>query len=731
MPTYKITAPNGDNYEITAPDGASEADVLAYAQKNFKMAAAPKAKPFGQQLNDAVNDIPRTLGRTARAGLQGIGGIADLLASPIRGALNLIPGVDIQPGVGRVLADELGLPKPRPGMESAVDTAAEFVAGGLVPIGAGAALARNATGTAQRVGRVLASNPGQQLASAGASGLASGYTRETGGNETSQLLAGLGAGVAAPVAINAGLRGTANVSQAARRALNPQPSQQQIDITINTALQGGQQRMSGGFTLADLPADVARGIRADVAEAMKIGGNLNEDAIRRLADYRLIGATPNRAGLTLDVGDITRQRNLAKISANSKDPAAQGLAQMENSNNARLTQVLNEMGAGASDDQIAGASRIIGALERRNERAQGLITGRYNEARATSGRSAELDPEAFVNNANQRLNDALLAGKVPADVRNILNKEWVDVMRGFPSAEGAGEPAARRFTVDMAEQMKTRIAALQRSSNDPAERAALGMVRSALDETPLMPGQDIGQESINAFNRARDLNRRWMGIVERTPALQAVRDGVEPDKFVEQFIIGKNAKSNVMDVARLKSSIKADPEAMQAVREQIAADLKRAAKSVAADEIVNFSQSGYNKRLAAIGERKLRLFFKQNEIDKLKALGRVASYEQVQPRGSAVNNSNTAAAAFEAFVDRIIDSPLIGKIPFGRQIISEPLQNIMLGSQVSRTLSAPRALTDGVQLPQAPQSLLRGISPAILMDSDTEDARQRRLLLNQ
>jgi hypothetical protein len=50
--------PGRANYDVNAPDGASEQDVLAYAQRSFKMAAAPKpeaqAKPFGQQLNDAI-----------------------------------------------------------------------------------------------------------------------------------------------------------------------------------------------------------------------------------------------------------------------------------------------------------------------------------------------------------------------------------------------------------------------------------------------------------------------------------------------------------------------------------------------------------------------------------------------------------------------------------------------------------------------------------------------------
>lgn len=46
MPKYKITGPDGQSYEVNAPDGASEQDVLAYAQRSFKMAAAPKSKQF-------------------------------------------------------------------------------------------------------------------------------------------------------------------------------------------------------------------------------------------------------------------------------------------------------------------------------------------------------------------------------------------------------------------------------------------------------------------------------------------------------------------------------------------------------------------------------------------------------------------------------------------------------------------------------------------------------------
>lgn len=42
MPTYVITSPEGKDFEVTAPEGASQDDVMAYAQANFpKQEAAP------------------------------------------------------------------------------------------------------------------------------------------------------------------------------------------------------------------------------------------------------------------------------------------------------------------------------------------------------------------------------------------------------------------------------------------------------------------------------------------------------------------------------------------------------------------------------------------------------------------------------------------------------------------------------------------------------------------
>ena len=48
MATFTITAPDGNTYEITAPEGATEAQVLEYAKANYaKTVASPKEAPSG------------------------------------------------------------------------------------------------------------------------------------------------------------------------------------------------------------------------------------------------------------------------------------------------------------------------------------------------------------------------------------------------------------------------------------------------------------------------------------------------------------------------------------------------------------------------------------------------------------------------------------------------------------------------------------------------------------
>ena len=288
-----------------------------------------------------------------------------------------------------------------------------------------------------------------------------------------------------------------------------------------------------------------------------------------------------------------------------------------------------------------------------------------------------------------------MGGKLPSDVRGLLNKVATGEMP---------------LTVDVAEQFKTRIGALQRASTDPAERLALGKVREALDNTSLLDGQ--GQQAIDAFNRARKVNSAWMRVVENTPALQAVRDGVEPDKFVNRYIIGNGDSASVMSVGRLRNLVRSDPEAMTAIRGQITSYIKDKALSGASDEVGNFSQSAFNKALDSIGDRKLSMFFGQDEVNRLRAIGRVASYEQVQPKGSAVNNSNTAGAAIGQMLDKLANMPPLSRIPMGQQLVSQPVQHIAAGLNARTATNIPNSLL--LQQSRSPSVLPSALVPGLL-----------------
>jgi hypothetical protein len=57
MAKYRITGPDGKSYEITAPDDASEQDVLAYAQQNYQQAKTPAAQPAQPETFDPTEGM--------------------------------------------------------------------------------------------------------------------------------------------------------------------------------------------------------------------------------------------------------------------------------------------------------------------------------------------------------------------------------------------------------------------------------------------------------------------------------------------------------------------------------------------------------------------------------------------------------------------------------------------------------------------------------------------------
>lgn len=636
-----------------APEAAPSPQVSAPAP------AAP-APSLGERVMSGGKELARQAGLTARYGLEGLGQAAEIVTEPVAGLMRAAGVPTASTGqMATNLSDAIGLPKPANETERVVGDAARFMAGGAGMAGAARQVARVAApGTLQAAAELMAANPGTQIAAAAGSGAGASLSREAGGNEAMQAAAGLAGGLTVGGMVQAARNGiqSASVLMPARA----QRVEQQLEQTLGRA----------GVNWADVPEGVRQGMRTEVERALGSGQSLDAGALSRLVDFQRVGATPTRGTLTLDPAQITREQNLARMGINSTDTGLHGLARVQNENNAALVTAMNRLGAGAADDVHAVGARAIGALQRGVDADKAAISSLYDQARDSAGRSFPLDGHTFTTTASKLLDDALLGGALPPSVQQHLNRIAV------------GEVP---FTVDYAEQLKTAMGKLQRATNDGQARMALGLVRQALDDTPIMElgragpaagaralggaqpyagGVELGEQAREAFSRARLANRDMMQRVERIPGLQAVYEGsAAPDDFVRKFVINPSAKT--ADTGRLADELRrSDPQALEAVRGSIASHLKAAAIGAASDETGKFSASGYNRALLALGPRKLAQFFDTEEIAQLKAVGKVAQYTTVQPVGSAVNNSNSSALLMGRgldFLDRLAAKvPLLG-----------------------------------------------------------------------
>jgi hypothetical protein len=705
------------------PEGTTKADLAARLQRNGMAVPAewlaPKPEPsMAERIGAEVKQIPRQLGLTGRYAVEGPLAFLDTLAAPIRLGLNAI-GANIKPSAQAVGAsmDAAGMPQPQGANERVIGDATRLGFGSLGMAGGAQALAQGAQGIPQRVLAAMAANPGTQGISAATAGGAGGSVREAGGGPGEQfvasLLGGVVGGAGAGIAQSAG----GNLAARTRALLSPQ-APQQVEQQIQLALQGS------GVDFASLPTNVRAALRNEVAQAMQTGGPLNADAIRRLADFRQVpGVQPTRGMLTQDPVLISREMNLAKTGANSSDIGLQRLPRIQNQNTQALLDAVDNLGARNAPDAYATGQRAIGALQGSLDASRGRINTLYQAARDTQGRSAPLDGATFTRRASELLDEGLLGGALPRSVEQHLNR----------IAQGEVP-----FDVAYAEQLKTAIGNLQRGASDGQTRMALARVRQALDETPLRAAPQVnpgnlpavpgtvpqspagaGAESIQAFNRARQAHRGLMQRMEQTPALQAVADGAQPDQFVQRFITGQGATVN--DVRRMGQAIAQNPDALAAVKGNIAAHL-RAAATGGTDDVTKFSSAAYNRALSNIGERKLGVFFTPDEVRELHAIGRVGTLMQSQPAGSAVNNSNSGALLLGRGLDWLTD-----RAPLG---VNALLQGVIRGQQQGAALNVPAALRAPQVQAQLPMLQRMGMAPALYgtgllaLPPEAFDARQ-------
>lgn len=707
------------------PEGTTKADLAAKLKSNGMAVPAewlqstPQPAPSKsavQQIGDELRQIPRQLGLTARYGIEGVARAADIVGEPVRHLVsNPVarlfgwPESHVSIGdIGTNLANSFGLPSPNTPQERVVADASRMVAGSMgMGVAAAKAAVKAANPVVKAVASQMAAKPGVQAVGAATSGASGGAVREAGGNELEQFGASLLGGVAGGLTADKLTSAAKVAGNAITRAFTPKATElvradQQIALTLERS----------GIDWSAVPERIKQGMREDAAAALSNGQPLSADALRRLLVFRRAGVTPTVGQLTQDPGQITREMNLAKSGANSTDPALQRLPSLQNQNTRTLIDRLDEAGAANAPDSMGAGVAGIGSLRSVVDRQTRAIGDSYRAARDTQGRSLPLEGGTFTRQANELLDQANVGSFLPPDIAKKMN------------AIAAGEYP---LTVDVAEQLKTSLGNLARNSSDGNVRTAVRLVRQALDDTPLQVAEKInpgnlpvapgsippstaqaGQQSIDAFNAARRANREWMQRVEGNPALSAVVDGIEPDQFVQRFVIGKGATAS--DVRSLRAEL--DPQAAQQMRDHLVRYLRDKATGGDTD-VTKFSGKAYRDALRDL-DAKLPAFFTQEEIQHLQDIGNAAKYMQAQPAGSAVNNSNSGALVIGKGLDML--DRAAGYVPLGGKDV---IRGVIQGMQQRQVMAPQNALQTAVQA----KSGMR-INPLLAVTASPANARE-------
>jgi hypothetical protein len=78
MATYEVTAPDGSKWDVTAPDDASESQVMEYAKGQWGANKQTPQRSMGE-------DLGRQVGLTARAGIKGVLGLPAMVGDALFG----------------------------------------------------------------------------------------------------------------------------------------------------------------------------------------------------------------------------------------------------------------------------------------------------------------------------------------------------------------------------------------------------------------------------------------------------------------------------------------------------------------------------------------------------------------------------------------------------------------------------------------------------------------------
>jgi hypothetical protein len=387
----------------------------------------------------------------------------------------------------------------------------------------------------------------------------------------------------------------------------------------SSGLNDSQQSMGAAKTapITNASPEFQEGIRK---AAQQTGGAINPTAAERIKDAESL-PVPGRLSPGQSSGDaslISDEQNLRGTDAKR--------AQFYNDQNQNLIDNFDALRERIGPDvfstnPVEHGDTLINAYEEKGKVARAAIDDVYETARkAIPSTTPVLDAKTLLDNVNSQLEDKWATESAPPDVMRRLQS----------MADKGGQITAGQF-----EGLRTRLAELARS-DDGSTRFAANQIRGVVESSDFLPGTEQFKAP---FDQARSLARAHFQELEADPAYNDAINGLTPpDRFTQKFITGPTATRD--GVETMRANLADNPVAIQTMGVAALDHLRKTSLGTTG----NVSQSALNKQLGAMSPKMGSLFDPKTGED-LETMGRVAGYQQIQPKGAYVNNSNTTVSA--------------------------------------------------------------------------------------
>jgi len=399
---------------------------------------------------------------------------------------------------------------------------------------------------------------------------------------------------------------------------------------------------AAGTPFADQAAaeGVAQPLVQRIAAAEK-AGTIDATAAARHIEA---GSLPVPVELTAGqaTGDIHALSN--ELNSRAKNPV---LADRFNAQNGQINDNLTAIRDMVSPDVNvpSGAptgQAIIDAYKEMDAPVRQRISELYAAARGADGAPALVDAAPQMAQFEKDIGPTRFKA-LPSSVQQIFADAKNNTV-SLPSTFDQTAGSTRRMTVtDLMDIDKTLSGALA-DVKDGSVRHDIGMLRDRIIGSDLDPSS-AGKDAFQAYKDAQSAARTRFQAIDADPAYKAAIGDAsnigEPSSLADDFVRKYVAGGKTANVQNMLQNLSNKPEnaqllasgLMDHIRAQSGVDLRTGTG--------NISQAGLNKAVVNQGE-KLRAVLGPHASQTLETLGNVARYTQEQPRGSYVNNSNTA-----------------------------------------------------------------------------------------